>query len=1062
MNDQEALKKFADQALPLCLAETFDRSAFRGLRKAFYDDASRKGRKLSHPGFKEVAEAIVDLLRSQGQPKVKILEFVQNRPFFREMGEREQEKFITRIAASSEQYSSATLEEIQKGRAFEAVQRHKEEQITEQVKQQLTGLEAQLAEKQAEYEALPSVLDQPLEEPEPEFDPATDDRKSWWERFYLKDNPFRSQSGLNQIDRDLYDQVVVRTAPFDDILSRLQKDESCLFQTAFLLAGGYGYGKTTFLDYLSYVLLTKYSILSIRITSARPSPTAMAYMDTFVARLKTELGKELRNSVLKIEESLVGDDQGFLNEACAALTAARYKGILIILDDYHKHGASPALFGFLGLLQVTKDELAREGLRVGFVVAGMPEWKDELRREPKLGGFLDGPPVVMPDLTPESIARVINQRIQAYSFDAKPRTLKLDFIRQIFNTIGATSGYRDYITRIVSELEQNNLAIVDAPVEISQTELDRIKAEIEQDPAVKDALNKLLTLSSFKRFTREQTTKCVELLVQTYVSDGMFEQTRLFDLNKHYFMRLKEEHLIQKRKENHPTYGSTHSWVVRSQLQQAFERVKHRTGYSPQDYFLKIYGGEVFARRQSQSVTGTGSQALNPLAESVDLKLPTSVRSNVDLATTFFEGARSQPESGQQGPTLERLQQAITTLCNAYFAFDESAQMFDRARLPSAESRLQQHWIGSDESITELFRRFAAFKADPSRLNFAAAHKLGVEVFQALANHFVDLCKDVCLEGRAMPYRQHARRHTDAELEIFRTAQTDHYSGDREDHFKYVERVTCEVERRLRAFLYTTTQCLFGERNYFAHTPAVAQQYAHRNANQPTYSTIQNLYEQLTRGHYREILQNNGVLKKHIVDSITQWTSDEWTLFGDMFIEQTINTSHQKVSAFTMADRQRYDRYCKLCREFLAGINRCVAEMIETSAFLMGSQPAAGTPDVEECFVRFCFLQGRIPTGVDPATRWRTEDDNFFKQREHLYDHAVPRESYQSIKAIVSAALEHSGFYVIDMLELDQLRTSLTFPIPEIWAALAFAVHGERAFEVIPWFGSSILIRKAR
>jgi len=246
MNEQEALKKFADKAMPLCLAEAFDRSAFRDLRKAFYDEASRKGKKLSHPGLKEVAEAIVDLLRLQGKPIAKTRQLVETRPFFKEMGEREQEKLINRIAATSEQYSSATLEEIQKGRAFQALQRHKGEQITEQVKQELSDLEAQRTQKQAEYEALPSVLDRPLEEPEPDFDPTTDDRKSWWERFYLRDNPFRSQSGLTQIDRDLYDQVVVRTAPFDDILSRLQKDEGCLFQTAFLLAGGYGYGKTTF------------------------------------------------------------------------------------------------------------------------------------------------------------------------------------------------------------------------------------------------------------------------------------------------------------------------------------------------------------------------------------------------------------------------------------------------------------------------------------------------------------------------------------------------------------------------------------------------------------------------------------------------------------------------------------------------------------------------------------------------------------------------------------------------------------------------------------------------
>jgi hypothetical protein len=248
MNDQEALKKFADKALPLCLAETFDLRLFKEERKRFYDEASKRGKRLGHPGFRDVAEAVIDLLLTRGNPTAKILELLTTRPFFKQIGDSEHEKLVSRIAASADRYSSATLEEIQKGRAFEAVQRHKGEQITEQVKQELSELEAQRAQKQAEYDALPSVLDRPLEEAEPDFDPATDDRKSWWERFYLKDNPFRSQSGLTQIDRELYDQVVVRTAPFDDILSRLQKDESCLFQTAFLLAGGYVYGKTTFLD----------------------------------------------------------------------------------------------------------------------------------------------------------------------------------------------------------------------------------------------------------------------------------------------------------------------------------------------------------------------------------------------------------------------------------------------------------------------------------------------------------------------------------------------------------------------------------------------------------------------------------------------------------------------------------------------------------------------------------------------------------------------------------------------------------------------------------------------
>ena len=162
-----------------------------------------------------------------------------------------------------------------------------------------------------------------------------------------------------------------------------------------------------------------------------------------------------------------------------------------------------------------------------------------------------------------------------------------------------------------------------------------------------------------------------------------------------------------------------------------------------------------------------------------------------------------------------------------------------------------------------------------------------------------------------------------------------------------------------------------------------------------------------------------------------------------------------------MADRERYDRYCKLSRQFLDGINRFVVEIVDSSAFLMGTMPASGVPDVEECFIRFCFLQGRPTAESDPATRWRHEDKGFFKQRELLVDHIVTRDAYHSIKAVVNATLDQTEAYAVDMLDLDVLRNSFNSPIPEIWAALAFAAHGERVFEVIPWFGSSLLIRKA-
>ena len=105
MNDQEALKKFTDKVLPLCLAETFDLRLFKEERKRFYGEASKKGRRLGHPGFRDVADAVIDLLRTRGNPTANILEFVTTRPFFKQIGDSEHEKLVSSIAASTDQFS---------------------------------------------------------------------------------------------------------------------------------------------------------------------------------------------------------------------------------------------------------------------------------------------------------------------------------------------------------------------------------------------------------------------------------------------------------------------------------------------------------------------------------------------------------------------------------------------------------------------------------------------------------------------------------------------------------------------------------------------------------------------------------------------------------------------------------------------------------------------------------------------------------------------------------------------------------------------------------------------
>jgi hypothetical protein len=59
---------------------------------------------------------------------------------------------------------------------------------------------------------------------EPNFNPEAEAIKQWWERFYLRENPFRRKDGLDAIDRRLYDAVVLRTKPLTDALGLLSRN----------------------------------------------------------------------------------------------------------------------------------------------------------------------------------------------------------------------------------------------------------------------------------------------------------------------------------------------------------------------------------------------------------------------------------------------------------------------------------------------------------------------------------------------------------------------------------------------------------------------------------------------------------------------------------------------------------------------------------------------------------------------------------------------------------------------------------------------------------------------
>ena len=421
MTADGALQQFVADNLQFLSSEQFARDEYKRLHRACF--VERHNKRFGMPNLKDVATKVVKLLLSRGIAAAKVAAYIDDLPLFRDLGDpvRTTLKAMTTSGQYKSRLTAEDFQTLQNASAFEAVERHRGKEIEEQTRRQIVELEGKIKNKQEEYTSLPSVLDE-KEYTEPDFDPALEEVKSWWERFYLKSNPFPRKDGLSAVDTDLYESVVVKTEPFKRILGNLSRNPDCLFNTAFLLVGDFGFGKTTFIDYLRYYFVRQ-DVLPLRITCGKSHVTASGFIDAFYVTFATYLRAEIKSLNLPLPSSEGMELEDTLIELCRTLMT-RKRGIIVFLDDYHKHqSATAAVFEFLGLLQILKDNMTRAHLKVGFVVSGLVDWVAQLATHTQMSGFLDSPSVVMPPITPDMIAAVFNQRIRAYCYDTKPRTL---------------------------------------------------------------------------------------------------------------------------------------------------------------------------------------------------------------------------------------------------------------------------------------------------------------------------------------------------------------------------------------------------------------------------------------------------------------------------------------------------------------------------------------------------------------------------------------------------------------------------------------------------------------
>lgn len=1066
MNKESVIKQFAKENLVLLTSGSFDKKTLKKACKSFFYE--RHKNKFGLPPNREIMSALVEVLISNGVNSDEIKKQIYSLPFFRETSEDTRKYLIKMIDESAHvsALSKEALETIKAVDAYKAVEQFKGKEIEDQKKKELEELDKkievkkqEIVDKKQEYEAIPSILDSEHDE-EPQINPEVEEVKPWWQRFYLKADPFPEKAGLGLIPEELYERVIIKTKPFQDTLSSLQRNPNYLFHTGFLLVGGYGYGKTTFIDYLIYYLINL-DIIPIRIISQRTFPDSSGFSDNFYQRLKKELQDEAmkmtsfdKNNIL----DLAIEDQ--ITELSSRIISAQKKGIVLFLDDYHKHERYfTQICEFLGKLQMLKDHFMYSEINVGFVISGLPSWKDELKRNPQLSGFLDNTPIEIPEATADLICEIFNQRIKAYCYESTPRLIKEDFVQKLVREQGGKTGVRDYLRNIVNELSKNNQAIVDSPVEIPEDKLYDIRQMIEFDPAIKSSFNKLLYEAKFNRYSKEQIAKCLELIVHIAMQNGISEDDKQFLDNKYYFHVLKEADLIQKQK---PSKGFSLEWGLRDRFRKVISDIFNKHRLNIHDYLLKIYAYKDYWKYSISSEPEEVNELteLKRLINKPDLRIGKSILDHVNLGIRLYDSLfLSDGQIKVDQSHLDRAIKALEELSLGLFELDNANLFFSKFKIHDVNTKWTLHPF-NDEPIQEAFIRIRDAQDIRTSQTFLRAVKQVKNAFPLIAGHIKTIIEDQCT-SRDFALLNRPLTHSDDEINLFLEIRNLSYSNIRKDHFEYVKKLTDLIEIKLREFLFFTSFLLFGE-NYFEQCPKSKAfiGYAYKNLDgHPAYVTERNKFDGLTRPQFKSIINDSNNIRDHIIKHIDlNWKQEDWQTFFEEFANKNIKTAHQHIDTFSATERSSYLRYCKMAEELLAAINRLISEYIQTKVFICIASKSSTLP--EDCLFRSSIKKPQIKDPNEQNKQVYIEWPKSLEAKEHILEHIIHSDTFNRVFNSIAAQLDTSpnGILIQELLDIEYITTHYDVKLTDFIHCLVYSKHVSRKLIIEPWFGSSIAI----
>lgn len=904
-----------------------EKSTFKLLKSQFF---LQKAGDSGVPKDGEIASVFIEHLISISYVKTpEELEEILDRPYFRK-NLYNKDSYMSLFKAKSEKID-LDITKIKESVYTTQVKQKIKDEVVKESTEEINEATKLALEK---YHSIPSILDaKDFEEPEiNEKEEIDDPYQPWYKKLNLKDDPFPRQQGLDGIPDNLFENIVLKTDIFEKYIYYIDNQRSELFKDTLFL-GIFGSGKSTLFDYLKKPLINK-KIYPLHIQFLIETD-----FQSFMINFKKHFRNELRNLGDNLGMERLPQDTKDLDEAIVQYLQTikkRYyaQGFVIFIDDLHKHKTNEeyeVVLHFLSHLQIFKSSLSRStgDANISFYISGLPNWESNIDSDARYSGSYSRREN-MPQIEDQLAYEMLNLRLVTYSRNPENQPsgggITLDYVKKIYRGLKNNKEeitFRSFISKVLQEFEKGNFDVLASnPIHIPEDKIQEIRLKLEEGPDdLKTRFDNLVFGGGIQK--EETRTKCLSVLIETYLKKGVKDQDEFLIDNKYYFQRLARAKLIEKT-----VLSDGFEWRICKELYYKNRIILKQMNLSMEDYLLRAYK----ATKIPKIKVPTYHKELVELDELIN-DAPEQVKQYLlrikKTHNELIEIIERYDKLASPSNISEQVVSSLVDLTNL-IVLDNSLDLNIRD-IEGLAGFWNRFWFSSD-AMTEFLKSCSTVPTSDNIWFFCQKYR----------DAFSELLQFLSTSVRKSKYLQisiHGLNNDEVVLyNDLRDLLLDH------QYYDVMVKSVNFIDEKLKKFLHNTYILRYGENLYdrLKHVDSNSQKYILDNVKsdqEKNYNILTNEFAYLNRGNYKNFiisLYNNTFGEYNwrwmFRFVFAPWTESDVRDYLSDFADFDIVVSHKKKGTISSQQQSKIFNFFIRSMDFTRALNNSYIKLLKEKA----------------------------------------------------------------------------------------------------------------------------------